>query len=461
MKRKNEYLYTKLSNILREQILTGFIKPGEFLLAENQLADYYEMSRVSVRRSLDTLVNEGLVVKRVGQGTMVAPNLVLPENVDRKLNILATSPSFYADTALNDIVDAFRTLYPKVKVNIISVPGKYLFESNYYRNNVKSKFDLVFIGDDQLKFILPEDEFQDLGHVFASSGFNEPVYKKIMEFFFTGNKLYAAPVTISTVFLAYNPGPFLKCRVEMPSENWTLEEFFNAAEKLTLDTNGDGIDDHFGFSISTTLTRWLTIALQNGVDFTRMADNKKKLERTLDFIHDLLYHRRTAVLFRNYSNMANPFYNQRAAMTLTTALELSGWDKHFMGFNPKVAKLPFENSNASILIANCMLVPEDSANSELAHSFVKLALNAGIQKEIAAKYKFLSVLKDVNSSVWNEDYLRSINVCGELHDGKFVNELFADSQVISGIHEKMETYWTGFDSAMITAQNLCDIILGT
>lgn len=461
MKRENEYLYTKLSNILREQILTGYIKPGEFLLSENQLADYYEMSRVSVRKSLETLMNEGLVVKKAGQGTIVSPNLVLPESMNKTLNILATSPAFYVETALNDIVEKFHEDYPNVKVNVISVPGKYLPDEDYESDNVKLKFDLIFVADDQLSRMPPEGHFQDLSSLFEEGGYGSRMYNKITDFFSYQNKMYAIPLTISTVFLAYNPGLFLKYRIDMPSDDWTIHDFYKAAISLTSDTNYDGIADQFGFSVSTSLTRWLTVALQNGVDFNNIANSVHKLENTLDFLHDLLYRRHSAVLFRNSNNMANPFYSQRAAMTLTSSLEVSGWDKHYIGFKPKVAKLPFENSNATMLIANCLLVPADSANSDLAHSFIKIALDAEQQKKIASKYKFLSVFKDVNSSVWSEEYLKSINVFNELNSGKFINELFADNQVRSGVEEEMETYWQGIDSATITAQNICDIILET
>lgn len=59
MKRENEFRYMKLANMLREQILSGYIRPGQYLLSENELTRHYGLSRSSVRKALDQLLDEG------------------------------------------------------------------------------------------------------------------------------------------------------------------------------------------------------------------------------------------------------------------------------------------------------------------------------------------------------------------------------------------------------------------
>ena len=46
-------------------------QPGEFILPENTLSEKYELSRVSVRRVLAQLVDDGLIEKIAGKGNRV------------------------------------------------------------------------------------------------------------------------------------------------------------------------------------------------------------------------------------------------------------------------------------------------------------------------------------------------------------------------------------------------------
>lgn len=57
---------------LREQIANGRLTQGEKLPGEEQLAEKYGVSRVTVRRALDVLAGRGLVERRAGSGTKVA-----------------------------------------------------------------------------------------------------------------------------------------------------------------------------------------------------------------------------------------------------------------------------------------------------------------------------------------------------------------------------------------------------
>jgi GntR family transcriptional regulator len=57
--------------LLRERILSGELEPGSRLPGEFSIATEYGISRVTVRRALDTLAGEGLIDRRPGSGTFV------------------------------------------------------------------------------------------------------------------------------------------------------------------------------------------------------------------------------------------------------------------------------------------------------------------------------------------------------------------------------------------------------
>jgi len=65
-------LYQQLQRALREAIQTHVLSPDDALPAERQIATDLEISRITVRKAIDGLVEEGLLVRRQGSGNFVA-----------------------------------------------------------------------------------------------------------------------------------------------------------------------------------------------------------------------------------------------------------------------------------------------------------------------------------------------------------------------------------------------------
>lgn len=64
-------LYQQLQRALREAIETGVLGPQDALPPERELASGHGVSRVTVRKAIDGLVSEGLLLRRHGSGTFV------------------------------------------------------------------------------------------------------------------------------------------------------------------------------------------------------------------------------------------------------------------------------------------------------------------------------------------------------------------------------------------------------
>lgn len=65
-------IYVQIRESLRAEITRGDLKRGEQLPSENELAAKYNVSRMTIRQSIEELVNEGLLYRRHGVGTFVA-----------------------------------------------------------------------------------------------------------------------------------------------------------------------------------------------------------------------------------------------------------------------------------------------------------------------------------------------------------------------------------------------------
>ena len=64
-------LYQQLQRVLRQAIESRQIGPDDALPPEREIADDLHVSRITVRKAIDGLVSEGLLVRRQGAGTYV------------------------------------------------------------------------------------------------------------------------------------------------------------------------------------------------------------------------------------------------------------------------------------------------------------------------------------------------------------------------------------------------------
>jgi LacI family transcriptional regulator len=64
--------YRQISNSLRDQITSGQLAPGEKLPGEQDLAKRFEVSYMTMRQAVTTLVEEGALLRIKGKGTFVA-----------------------------------------------------------------------------------------------------------------------------------------------------------------------------------------------------------------------------------------------------------------------------------------------------------------------------------------------------------------------------------------------------
>ncbi len=71
-KKSQSPLYQQLMSRLKNDILAGVYPPGARIPSEQVLCDTYGVSRVTVRKAMLDLVQEGLLVRRQGKGTFVA-----------------------------------------------------------------------------------------------------------------------------------------------------------------------------------------------------------------------------------------------------------------------------------------------------------------------------------------------------------------------------------------------------
>ena len=69
---KNAPLYQQIYDEIKDAIEKGVYAPKERIPSELELAEQYDVSRITVRRAVEELCSDGYLVKQQGRGTFVS-----------------------------------------------------------------------------------------------------------------------------------------------------------------------------------------------------------------------------------------------------------------------------------------------------------------------------------------------------------------------------------------------------
>ena len=87
--------YMEIAAQLRRQILDGAYPAGSLLPTEQQLCSFYQVSRQTIRTALQTLSDEGLILRRQGSGSRVLDLQQVPLQPQRTIAIITTNITDY------------------------------------------------------------------------------------------------------------------------------------------------------------------------------------------------------------------------------------------------------------------------------------------------------------------------------------------------------------------------------
>lgn len=69
-------MYLQIANKLKQEIFSKKYKPGEKIGTQRELEERFNVSKITVRKAIEVLQNEGLVMTSHGRGTFVKPEKV-------------------------------------------------------------------------------------------------------------------------------------------------------------------------------------------------------------------------------------------------------------------------------------------------------------------------------------------------------------------------------------------------
>lgn len=249
----SDYLYNKLAEIFRKQILSGEIKPGEKLPSVRAVANQWTCTIGTVQKTYQILSEQGLVSSHAGQGTIViygnSPNQYMPY---RRAQLLHRSESFLLEVLgagydPDEVEEAVREALDRLSVvqNVSSTPDKTIIRFNgshdlmvawisAHFNQIAPGYKLLlnFTGSLHGLIALENNQSEMAGcHLWdaATDSYNIPFIQKLLP----GKKLEVFTLATRTMGLIVAPGN--------PSNIRSLEDIARPGIQFINRQDGSGI----------------------------------------------------------------------------------------------------------------------------------------------------------------------------------------------------------------------------
>lgn len=365
-KTKQSVWRTKLDEMIsgiREEIEAGKLLSGEFLPSEMELADRYEISKHSVRKGLDVLVEQGYVRKipRIGnKANLPGPK---PECILR----FGYYPSMMQQADLSGLISLFHERHPHIRVELIPIPFKFddLHLMKHYLESGMidvamfnhQSFSELQESDGNLRILEPLEPLPDL-------------YPFLLPAFQKEERQYAIPFVFSPIVLAYNKDQFEEYDLPEPDSSWTWEDLLRVAKEITRDSNRVGFYYH-----ALSDNRWPIFLLQSGEapsdkEMSRFEFSRPGVREAIRMSRDVLYGQGlTSFLSQSDLEAEEMFVSGKITMIMTTYFGLNRFRDAAFRFD--IAPLPALRSSHTLNLVIGLSVSAKSASKEAARTLVE------------------------------------------------------------------------------------------
>ena len=110
----------------------------------------------------------------------------------------------------------------------------------------KNAPDLMWMGQSFAEFAV-RGVFLDLSDRIATDVDAGEYLPQALSWYRIGDRQYGIPFGIDMNFIAYNRALFDAAGVDYPTDDWDYDDFLDKAKALTVDADGDGVPEQYGF----------------------------------------------------------------------------------------------------------------------------------------------------------------------------------------------------------------------
>jgi multiple sugar transport system substrate-binding protein len=381
--------------------------------------------------------------------------------------------------AYQTLVDAFHEEHPEIAIELINIPSQ-----SDYRKRLAADLaagtpaDVVLINYRRYAAFAVQGSLEPLAPYLAKSDLisEEDFYPQSIEPFTYNGQLMCIPQNLSSLVVYYNKALFDQAGLPYPANDWTWADFQQTAIALTVDNNGDGLNEQFGLGIEPSLIRLTPFIWQAGGEVvdnptapTQLALASPEALRAVQFFVDLsvVHHVVPNVEEEAAEESEARFINGTMAMFLNSRRGVPTY-REITSFQWDVAPMPQDEQRASILHADAYCLPSASQHKDAAWTFIEYANSPDGQTIIAGTGRTVpSLIAVAESSAFLDPNLAPANSQVFLNELPYIRALpivpnWADIEEIAGEEIARAFYGqTTVEDAMLAAIGRTVIYFGT
>lgn len=473
----------RLVESVRGDIRSGALLPGDYLPSELELGRVYGLSKESVRKALDTLVKEGLIVKIRRVGTRVAdPNEALrnssreeagspperevlaspgrrperfltPARGEPVVIRLAHQSTLLEEARLTEAVEAFERSHPNIKVALMPTP----FPLAYAEHGLADVVTLSAWDAWKLR------ERQDARMPLAPAPDTDTAHPLLdRPFLARDGRRIAAPLVYSPVVLGYNKRHFTEAGLEEPNGGWTWYTLLKASRFLSR-RGGIGFAAHI-----QSINRWTVFLLQSGFRFAagkaRNPSDDPALWESLRLARDLIYGQSAAVpVWTEHDGDVERWFREgRVSMMMTTYFAMNRLLGSDLDYG--AAPLPSLRNADTLLLVTGLGIRAGVERLDAAEALVRHL--CGVETQTMIRRQTLSLpahplaLAEKRELAGNRPAEATPDLATDWQRFKLYADLEASLDTLEAVREELKAYWSRLEDEAEAGERLEALLAG-
>jgi len=408
---------------LKQEMTNQLYQVEQFLPSEKVLAERFSLSNNSVRKGLDTLVDEGWIEKipRVG-------NRVKLKAAPITLTVTC-NPLSVRDVHLDALLADFQKRYSSITVKINSIDGNL--------GLTESPGDVLLLNEYQFRTMVEAKRTDRL----ETQPVKREIYPLLYDWFTHEGRAAAQPLVFGPVVLCYNKQHFRECGLQEPNGNWRWSDLIDHAQRLTE-------CGHFGFCFHLpALNRWPLFLLQSGETFRwkngRIADFRgTKLMDGIRLCKEIIHNRKAFPLYwsEGSADINQMFLDGRLSMVLTSYMGLNEWNHTNQDYD--ISPVPFIDEPRTIAIAIAAGVDSRSNHKQEAQLLVDYLSSRHAQSQIGRQIHSVPAFQDAKAENGTPGLPSRYSLYREImFSYRTHQDLNIPVTVISTLFKELRAYW--------------------
>lgn len=441
----------ELEDTLRREIKNK-LRPGDLLLPELRLAEKYHVGRITVRKAIANLTDEGLLRRVRGKGTFVTR----PIQTERRL-MIEIARDFVKDRETAPAVMPFQLDGEKWGARFDFTRSLVELEENLSMCFATSDADVFFAHEGMVPFLAENELILRLdSEIDRSTTIDKDAFepKSLRAFSWKGG-ICGLPLHYSPLVLFYNKDIFDAYGLDYPENTWKWNDMVDAARVMTGENDAFSGRKTFGLGINPANRNvFIAFARQNGGDFFdsdgRCALDGDETMEALEFCANLCCELHVAPALHSgesICSLVEMFRDGHFGMFLGFFNDYLFLNKT-MDFRWGVMELPMKKRRASPLSAHGWVISSRCENTRGAFAFLE-ACYRNLDKE-----PFINLLSQIPAypvpdTPPPEPFVASMKYASPTHNSpNWISPM--------GLYRELATLWMGIEKADTVCRRAVD-----